>query len=69
MAIELQLDPALTRGQRERYIQRIAEKLTFRWDERRDAEYCHRKKRIRVLREKGVFISKLPKCFGENIAL
>lgn len=68
-AVEVQLDPALTRNQRRKRLGPVAQKIAY-WQSRwAEATRAHRKLRIRSLRSRGFFLSAMPKCFLPHVAL
>jgi hypothetical protein len=68
-SIQWQLEPGLSRRGRMTKARRVAKTLLSDWRTREKAEASHRRKRLRKLREIGIFINDLPKCFGPNLAL
>jgi hypothetical protein len=62
LAVEAQLDPALTRKQRLRLLAKPARIIGYRQWRNRLARTSHRKTALRRLRAKGVCVSRLPSC-------
>jgi hypothetical protein len=62
LAVEAQLDPALTRKQRLRLLAKPARIIGYRQWRNRLARISHRKAALRRLREMGFCLSRLPSC-------
>ncbi len=69
LVVEAQLDPAMSASKRERMLMKTARKIEYIQTRRRTASRSHRKRRLRQLRELGIPISHLRRCFGGNLAL
>lgn len=62
LAVEAQLDPALTRKQRLRLLAKPARIIGYHQWRNRLARKSHRKATLRRLRAKGICVSRLPSC-------
>lgn len=60
--IEAQLDAEAPPRQRARRVAKAVRKVRYWQVRRRQAERSHRKHALRLLRKRGVFISRLRKC-------
>jgi len=58
------LDPELTPAGRWRKLQALLRRITYQQQQAEKARRSHRKARCRKLRELGIWISKLRKCFN-----
>ena len=62
LAVEAQLDPALTRKQRLRLLAKPARIIGYhQWRNRRARKY-HRRTALKRLRARGIRVSQLPSC-------
>lgn len=62
MAIECQLDPTLSRRERNKRIEKVRKKILY-WQRRnQEAKRSHRKRRLRQLREAGIDLRKTKRC-------
>lgn len=64
LVVEAQLDPDMSSRERMRQLRKVAEIIEYLQDRRERAARSHRKTRLRRLRSRGIYVSKLPKCFG-----
>ena len=62
LAVEAQLDPALTRKQRLRLLAKPARIIGYYQWRNRLARRCHQTSALRRLRKRGVLVSQLPSC-------
>jgi hypothetical protein len=63
MATDAQLDPTRSPAAHRKHLKRIAKTIDY-WQYRAErATHAHRKRRLRQLREQGVVVSKIPKCY------
>jgi hypothetical protein len=62
LAVEAQLDPALTRRQRRKLLAKPARIIGYHQWRNRHARKCHRKAALKRLRERGILVSQLPSC-------
>ncbi len=62
MAIESQIDPKLSRRERDKRIEKVLDKI-LHWQHRnQEAARFHRKRRLRRLHEAGVDLRKVKRC-------
>jgi hypothetical protein len=62
-AVELQLDPHVSRRERLRRLDELARKIDYWQRHAEQAVRVHTKRRYRRLRALGIYVSKLPKCY------
>jgi hypothetical protein len=61
-AVEAQLGPALSRRERQRRLEKVKRILEYHQTRREQAARYHSKERLKRLRSKGIYVSRLPKC-------
>ena len=68
-ATEAQLDEGQGRTERKRKQQRVVDVINYHQASRRKAARSHRRRMLRDLHAKGIWLTKLKKCFGCKLAL
>lgn len=68
-ATEAQLDPEQSRGERKRRKHSVVHKINYWQAGRAKAARSHRRRTLRKLHAKGIYLGKLHKCFGFKLAL
>jgi len=63
LAVEVQLDEAITERERTRRLEKAWHIIQYRQERNELAERSHRRRRLRQLRDRGILISRLRKCF------
>ena len=63
MVVEVQLDGNMSRREVRRQLGEVARIIEYHQRQRERAARSHRKRRLRLLRSLGIFITKLRKCF------
>ena len=64
LVVDAQLDPYEPPHERKRGLEKVARKIEYIQTRRRLAAQSHRKRRLRRLRELGIRISRLRRCFN-----
>ena len=62
LAVEVQLDPSLTKSQRRKLLAKPARIIGYHQWRNRRARKCHRKSALKRLRARGILVSQLPSC-------
>ena len=62
-AVNAQLEVGVSRRERRRRLLKVAEKIAYWQRTAAKAARCHRAKRLKLLREMGIPVSTLEKCF------